>query len=120
MPSRFIKELSANLVECIETEKPNREIMDNDRLQKYNGLGQNKGMFKTPEVFLSSLNENNNFEEVDLSKFKVGISVNHRKFGIGKILSIQPEDDDLKLEIEFETFGIKRLMAKFARLEILN
>ena len=120
MPSRFIKELSANLVECIETEKPNREIMDNDRLQKYNGLGQNKGMFKTPEVFLSSLNENNSFDEVDLSKFKVGISVNHRKFGIGKILSIQPEDDDLKLEIEFETFGIKRLMAKFARLEILN
>lgn len=120
MPSRFIKELSADLVECIETEKPNREIMDNERLQKYNGLEQNKGMFKTPEVFLSSLNNNNSLEEVDLSKFKVGISVNHRKFGIGKILSVQPEDDDLKLEIEFETFGIKRLMAKFARLEILN
>lgn len=119
MPSRFIKELTANLVECIDTEKPNKEIMENRRLQQYNQSLKNKGIFKTPEMFLGSLNTNSE-ENVDLSKFVVGVSVNHRKFGVGKIVLVEPEDDDLKLEIEFETFGTKRLMAKFARLEILK
>ena len=32
---------------------------------------------------------------------------------------IEPEGDDLKLEIAFDKVGNKRLMAKFANLEII-
>jgi len=35
------------------------------------------------------------------------------------IVNIEPEDDDLKVEIKFEKVGMKRLMAKYAGLKIL-
>ena len=42
----------------------------------------------------------------------------HKRFGPGVITKITPEDDDLMLEILFERSGKKRLMAKFAQLEV--
>ena len=59
-----------------------------------------------------TINKNNNYE--------VGMTVKHKKFGVGVILKIEPEADDTKLEIQFEKFGFKRLMANFTPLEILN
>ena len=43
----------------------------------------------------------------------------HKKFGEGVITNAEPEEDDLKLDINFDKVGSKRLMAKFAKLEIL-
>ena len=43
----------------------------------------------------------------------------HKKFGEGVITKAEPEGNDLKLDIDFEKSGKKRLMAKFANLEIL-
>ena len=40
-------------------------------------------------------------------------------FGEGVISSVEPENDDLKVDIQFEKFGHKRLMAKYANLEII-
>ena len=57
---------------------------------------------------------------VDLARFQVGTEVFHKKFGKGIITKTEPEDDDLKVDIEFEKAGMKRLMAKFANLEILE
>jgi DNA helicase-2/ATP-dependent DNA helicase PcrA len=57
---------------------------------------------------------------VDLSQYKVGQTVEHKKFGIGTIIDIEPEDDDLKVEIKFEKSGTKRLMAKYAGIKIIN
>ena len=42
----------------------------------------------------------------------------HKRFGAGVITNITPENDDLMLEIMFENSGMKRLMAKFAQLEV--
>jgi DNA helicase-2/ATP-dependent DNA helicase PcrA len=79
---------------------------------------------KKPFVFNSAeefLKRNASFpKEVDLSKYEVGQTVEHKKFGKGVITKIEPEDDDLKVEIEFERFGMKRLMAKFAGIKILE
>ena len=41
------------------------------------------------------------------------------KFGEGVITKTEPEGDDLKVDIDFEKFGHKRLMAKFSNLEII-
>ncbi len=54
----------------------------------------------------------------DLSVFEEGKFVMHKRFGAGVITKITPEDDDLMLEILFERSGKKRLMAKFAQLEV--
>ena len=72
--------------------------------------------------FLKNLGQSKTVQddEVDLSKYKEGVKVKHKKFGIGKITKVEPEDDDLKVEIVFENGQMKRLMAKFANLEIVD
>ena len=58
-------------------------------------------------------------DTVNLDDFKVGQHVEHKKFGQGVIINLEPEDDDLKVEIQFEKVGMKRLMAKYAGIKIL-
>ena len=48
------------------------------------------------------------------------IKKDKERFGEGNISKIEPEGDDLKLDIQFDKVGHKRLMAKFANLEIIN
>ena len=54
------------------------------------------------------------------TKYKVGMEVKHKKFGIGIIENIEPEGDDFKLEIMFDGSGFKRLMANYTPLEIIK
>ena len=75
--------------------------------------------FRTAESFLNSLNQKQNQTEFDISKYKEGQRVYHKKFGEGTIQKIEPEGDDYKLDIQFDKSGHKRLMARFVVLEIL-
>ena len=72
------------------------------------------------DSFLKNVTSSNNVnEKKDISKYSVGMNVKHKKFGVGKITKIEPEGEDLKLEIIFESFGLKRLMAGFTPLDIV-
>ncbi|MBO5413751.1 MAG: DNA helicase PcrA [Clostridia bacterium] len=73
--------------------------------------------FKTAESFLKTVAAKQDID-VDLSKYKMGQTVFHKKFGEGIINEIEQEENDLKLDIIFEKVGHKRLMAKYANLEI--
>ena len=74
--------------------------------------------FRTAESFLNSLNKKANMG-ADISKYEEGQRVYHKRFGEGTIQKIEPEGEDYKLEISFDKVGNKRLMAKFAGLEII-
>ena len=76
--------------------------------------------FRTVESFLNNLGKkatSNN--QVDLSKYEAGVRVYHKKFGEGTINKVEPEGEDLKVDISFDKVGHKRLMAKYANLEII-
>ena len=76
--------------------------------------------FRTAESFLNSIKQNNQNSDVDLSKYKVGQRVYHKKFGEGTITKLEQEGNDIKVDLEFDKVGHKRLMAKFAGLEIIK
>ena len=76
--------------------------------------------FRTAESFLNSIKQNNQNSDVDLSKYKVGQRVYHKKFGEGTITKLEQEENDIKVDLEFDKVGHKRLMAKFAGLEIIE
>jgi DNA helicase-2/ATP-dependent DNA helicase PcrA len=77
--------------------------------------------FKTAESFLNSLNNKKKASvDVDLSQYKTGVRIFHKKFGEGTISVVEPEGEDLKVDINFDKVGHKRLMAKFANLEIIE
>ena len=137
--SRFVKEIPENMLEGadeIESEPENR-IKDSSYEWSY-GKSANNGKivsykvdipktksepsfaFKSAESFLAKLNNKAQENATDLSKYKEGQRIYHKRFGEGNISKIEPEGDDLKLDIQFDKVGHKRLMAKFANLEIIN
>ncbi len=81
---------------------------------------ENNFVFRTAESFLNSIGKSSNETNVDLAQYKAGIRVFHKKFGEGTINSVEPEGEDLKVDINFDKAGHKRLMAKFANLQVIN
>ena len=79
----------------------------------------NTFMFRTAESFLDSLSKKST-ANVDLTQYKSGVRVFHKKFGEGTINLVEPEGEDLKVDINFDKVGHKRLMAKFANLEVIK
>ena len=152
-PSRFIKEIPAELLdgyeEAMQIEENEEEFPDSKYEWRYNNRSnynnnnynnnnnskvvtykvdnkniqektQNSFQFRTAESFLNNLNKKKTNGEVDLSKYKVGQRIFHKKFGEGTITKLEKESDDIKVDIQFDKVGHKRLMAKFAGLEILE
>ena len=144
--SRFLKEIPEELLDGYEeafgdTTNKERMLKDTDYIWTY-GSGNSKVksykmdsteskvaaasksasnfMFRTAESFLSNLNKKSEEKKVDLSQYKEGLRVFHKKFGEGTISIVEPENDDLKVDINFDKVGHKRLMAKFANLQIID
>ncbi len=61
----------------------------------------------------------NNTNSID-PNLEEGSLVNHTRFGKGKVLKIEGVGNDKKAEIQFERGDIKKLLLRFAKLEILN
>lgn len=137
--SRFVKEIPENMLEGaneIESE-PENKFKDSNYEWSYGKSGNNGKVvsykvdipsskpepsfaFKSAESFLAKLNSKAQGNDTDLSKYKEGQRIYHKRFGEGNISKIEPEGDDLKLDIQFDKVGHKRLMAKFANLEIID
>lgn len=147
--SRFVKEIPEELLEGY-AEVVERKSVDKEEFKDYGyrwsyGKGQTVKTFKmseedksavaktigeqgakseyqyrTAESFLNSIKQNNQTNDVDLSKYQVGQRVYHKKFGEGTITKLEQEGNDVKVNLEFDKAGHKRLMAKFAGLEIIG
>ncbi len=52
-----------------------------------------------------------------LASFEKGDRVRHATFGAGTVLSVRAMGGDMLYEVEFDTVGVKKLMASFARLK---
>ena len=74
---------------------------------------------RTAESFLNNLAKKSD-NNVDLSQYEAGVRVFHKKFGEGTINTVEPEGEDLKVDINFDKVGHKRLMAKFANLQVIE
>lgn len=49
-----------------------------------------------------------------------GAMVNHTRFGRGKVLKIEGAGNDKKAEIQFDQGNVKKLLLRFAKLEVLE
>ncbi|MBP3501887.1 MAG: DNA helicase PcrA [Clostridia bacterium] len=143
--SRFVKEIPKDLLEGYDDVIGNNKTesfgdtgykweygtsASNNRVKTYTvdtykiptaaaSTNNNTGFaFKTAESFLNSLNKKQ--ATVDISQYKEGQRVYHKKFGEGTINKLESEGDDYKVDISFDKSGNKRLMAKFAGLQIIE
>lgn len=124
-PSRFLTEIPETMLDGYEeaigkkNNKESEDFKESNYTWSY-GSKNNNFAFRTAESFLNSLNKKPEKQVVNFSEYKTGTKVYHKKFGEGIINYVEPEGDDLKVDINFNKFGHKRLMAKFANLEILE
>ncbi len=148
-PSRFLQEIPKELLDGYEdavTSMPKKENIfgdsgytwsygskNNGNIKTYKNVEpqyatsatsvqKNNGItgfaFRTAESFLNNIGKKSN-NNIDFSAYQSGVRVYHKKFGEGTINYVEPEGEDLKVDINFDKVGHKRLMAKFANLEVL-
>ena len=117
--SRFIDEIKE---EYLQNNVIQRSISkDFSQKSQFNKVGIR---YKKPETrpaknfvkLKSSSSKSNLFD----NKLTVGNIVIHERFGKGKVVSIEGQGGDKKAEINFEKGGLKKLLLRFSKLEIIS
>jgi DNA helicase-2/ATP-dependent DNA helicase PcrA len=138
-PSRFLEEIDEQYIENltpIENTYRYKPLIDSDIFGEVDRskLRQNKPANGTPpstarpnESQLRRLRKlkpelarpigNTNTIDPNLEE---GSQVNHTRFGRGKVLKIEGIGNDKKAEIQFENGDVKKLLLRFAKLEVLS
>jgi DNA helicase II / ATP-dependent DNA helicase PcrA len=119
IPSRFLDEIPAELVERIAPAystgyqgsfgHQHYEFRTNPYGRGGRGRGS-RSREETPAY---------DYENEDQSLFSIraGTRVRHAQFGIGTVVAVEEHSDDLKITVRFQTVGVKKLLSKYAKLE---
>jgi len=75
-----------------------------------------KRLTKLPKTEPSQASESTS----SMSGLKVGNFILHERFGKGQICDLEGNDDNAKIDVEFENSGHKKLLLKFAKFTILE
>ena len=117
--SRFIDEINDEFIENNIIQNSTTRDFSNDVQYNKIGLRYKKPEKRPPSNFIkikSSSVKSNLFD----SKLVVGNIVMHERFGKGRVISIEGSGGDKKAEIKFEKNGIKKLLLRFSKLEIIS
>nr|WP_321234097.1 UvrD-helicase domain-containing protein [uncultured Psychroserpens sp.] len=135
-PSRFIEEIDDQYLDIIT---PLNDIRQNPMLNadifgdvepsriRFKKPIKRKSETKSPPKFVapknlkrvskSSPSDNTNLFD---GKLTVGNIVEHTRFGKGEVVKIEGKGPDVKAEINFEVGGVKKLLLRFAKLDVLG
>jgi hypothetical protein len=56
-------------------------------------------------------------EDQSATGVRIGARVRHKQFGVGTVLQVEDQGDDLKITVRFPAVGTKKLLARYAGLE---
>ncbi len=73
-----------------------------------------------PELSVSDATERKDASIEPQRQFKKGTEVYHDIFGLGTVIKITGNDEKAKLTIHFRSAGVKRLVSKYAGLEVID
>ena len=116
-PSRFLDEIPSELVERITpVHIPQYGSFSHShyefRTNPYGRKGRG-GRFREGEAAYAYENE-----DQSTPNLRPGMRVRHAQFGVGNIVGVEEHNDDLKITVRFNTVGTKKLLAKYAKLEL--
>ena len=115
-PSRFLDEIPAQLMERM-TPAPSPRYDSAFAHSHYefrtNPYGR-KGGGRLKEREATYAYEN---EDQSSSGVRTGMRVRHAQFGVGTVTAVEEHNDDVKITVKFVSVGVKKLLAKYAKLE---
>jgi ATP-dependent DNA helicase UvrD/PcrA len=113
-PSRFLTEVPEELIEEVGERRRKPVVKYEgtsydtvDAVMKVLGGGEKKPVPSKPEP-----------RKKAAGTWTLGTRVKHAKYGYGTILRTEGSGDDLKLTVSFISHGLKKMIAKYAELEI--
>ena len=111
LPSRFIMEMQD--CKSIDTKYFPKKATISDFGQK-----QNNNVYLKPLSSLYSIDKNANSNTY--SDYKVGVKVEHPRFGIGVIINTDNLQKHKLINVDFEDFGVKVLAIEIAPLTVIK
>ena len=116
---RFNPMLDASIFGDIEPNKVRFAKPKSPKFQKKESKKAEPFKISTPKK-LKPVSKSSSSSNLFDSKLVVGNVVNHQRFGRGEVVKIEGTGGDLKAEIKFENGDTKKLLLRFAKLEILS
>jgi len=122
-PSRFIAELSDEFVamdprsnQRIKRSRPTKQdsTLSADSIAKKYGASNRSAVIRNLPPAME------NFAPEDTSDIKVGNLIEHQRFGKGLVQEVEGQGNNRKALIEFEGFGKKQLVLRFAKLRFVR
>jgi DNA helicase-2/ATP-dependent DNA helicase PcrA len=127
-PSRFISEIDEKYIDF-----PRKSVTTPPGFNKFKvddtGFYKPKAPTYNPENLKKigdSRHQNNNndetanFEGSPIEDIKVGMQVEHQRFGVGKITDVEGNGANRKATVFFAAIGSKQLLLKYAKLKIIK
>ena len=119
-PSRFLEEVPEHLVQKIAPAAPRWEHhggyeLRNPYGRRFGGGGRSGGSGgRVREDAPAYAYE---YEDQSASGMRNGMRVRHKQFGVGTVVQVEDQGDDLKVTVRFAAVGTKKLLARYAGLE---
>ena len=114
-PSRFLEEIPSELMERMTPAyAPSGSFLHSHYEFRTNPYGRKgrTGRFRETEPAYAYENE-----DQSAVGMKAGMRVRHPQFGVGNVVAVEEHNDDLKVTVRFNSVGVKKLLAKYAKLE---
>jgi DNA helicase-2/ATP-dependent DNA helicase PcrA len=122
-PSRFLYDLPATLLEGSSSEVNQRRQTESFyRSTTWHAMSDNEFMRASRKARHGDPDDKIvSFPGATAEpQFRSGLRVRHAKFGEGMVIESKASSGDEEVTVAFESAGIKRLMASFANLEVLD
>ena len=108
IPSRFISEIDDGLLEPIKSTNTKPALVNSNF---------RNNSYQSDDDYSQDIDVDHYSQEDNTFYIKVGQRVRHMKFGNGVILSYTGKGDNLKIQINFESYGKKWLVMSYAQLD---
>lgn len=129
-PSRFLKDIDKEYLKLptdLAFERLDSKSSSFEQMSRFGGYQSGNKTQREPELYTNSrklskiTGENISSSNVQsIGNLNVGNTIEHERFGRGKIVELSGEGDNSKATVEFESFGKKQLLLKFARFTIIS
>jgi DNA helicase-2/ATP-dependent DNA helicase PcrA len=127
-PSRFIKDIDEEYLKFpseLAFERFNLRTTVNEAVHRNNRFQEPKSSQVEPNLYvnprkLSRIERPEASTHQSIGHLHVGDTIRHERFGMGKIVELAGENENAKATVEFESFGKKQLLLKFAKFEVVK
>jgi len=119
-PSRFLEEVDPTCIKVTTSKGSNLSSFRNEASEGKNGfVGLKRPAVRTGTT-AKVHTPSPDFKPSNTHNLMEGMTVEHPKFGYGKVTKIEMEGTNRKASIHFNNFGDKTLLLSFAKLRIIE